>query len=130
MSPQDPSQEPAPAKGKRRFLPMVKLTEWEHDILPEPHECTSARRASFMFKIAVGTLLLIGLISYHGISGNPDDDMQSWWLGAPLLFLWTIIILEGLLGMAMARPPLGRLQTLPPDRPLSSYSCRILDCLS
>ncbi len=79
---------------------LADLAGWEQDILPAPHECTSNARANFMFRVAVASLMIIGLMAGHGISGDANKVMFGWWLGIPLMALWLIIILEGLLGMA------------------------------
>jgi voltage-gated potassium channel len=81
---------------------MAELADWEQDTLPEPHECTGNKRAYFMFRVAVGALIIIGLMAGHGISDDTKDVFQAWWLGIPLLALWVVVIFEGLLGMAMA----------------------------
>lgn len=82
---------------------LSQLASWEQEVQPEPHECTSDGRARFMFRVAVASLFIIGLMAGHGISGDANKVMFGWWSGIPLLGLWVLIILEGLLGMATAR---------------------------
>ena len=79
------------------------LADWTQEHLPEAHERISDGRASFMFKVAVGFLFIIGLMAGHSISGEATEIMFGWWLGIPLLVLWAIVILEGLWGMATTR---------------------------
>ena len=102
MSPSETTQDsgnPDPLTTAKPSL--AKLAVWEQDTFPEPHERTSNKRACFMFKVALGTLIIIGLMAGHGISGDANGVMFGWWLGIPLLALWVIVVLEGLLGMAM-----------------------------
>lgn len=88
------SSGPEPSNGE-----LADLENWDQPVQPLPHERTSDQRAAFMFYVAVASLGLIGLMAGHGISGDAKD-MFGWWLGIPLLVLWVIVILEGLLGMA------------------------------
>lgn len=95
ISPDSASETP---RWKQR---QVDLATWDQDDAPRPHERTSDARAKFMFQVAVASLFIIALLTDHHVFpetvGNP---LAGWWLWGPLLVLWVIIILEGLLGMA------------------------------
>ena len=102
MSPTESSHRPPADEEVKDDPSLADLADWEQEVQPECHERVGNARACFMFRVAVVTLVIIGLMGGHGISGPANNMMFGWWLGIPLLVLWLIVILEGLLGMAMA----------------------------
>jgi len=102
MSPSETKQDSVESTAPPTPKPsLANLADWEQETSPKTHERTSNKRAYFMFRVAVGTLIIIGLMAGHGISKETNKVFFDWWLGIPLLTLWVTVILEGLLGMAM-----------------------------
>ncbi len=87
-----------------------ELGSMEQTEQPASHERVGDTRSAIMFWAATLTLLIQGFMLAHGISERANQSMMmSPILAWPLLVLWVLIILEGLLGMATAQDAPGKM---------------------